>query len=280
MKKYIYTILAATALLSSCSQDADNEVAGRQPKGITSVSVSTWETNSDVDDGTDNTMVNWESGDHLGVFGTDNSSKAVGPADFTLEGDGGSTSGAFRNDLSTISTIQAMMYPYQTSATWDNANGKLTCEIPTVQTATDGSYDKTAAVMYSIGSSTNATLKYANAFLQVHVGTNNIHAITVYGSTALSGKVEITDGGVTAASSGSTEHVTFEADSENGALRAGGHIIAVKPGVYNDVFIAYKYTDHTAKVKSITDGLTLTAGYCTTISVDFSTGTVRQAKQL
>ncbi len=173
-----------------------------------------------------------------------------------------------------------MMYPYQTSATWDNANGKLTCEIPTVQTATDGSYDKTAAVMYSIGSSTNATLKYANAFLQVHVGTNNIHAITVYGSTALSGKVEITDGGVSAASSGSQKHVTIEADSENGTLRTGGYIIAVKPGVFNDVFIAYKYTDHTAKVKALTGSLTLTAGYCTTISVDFSTGTVRQAKQL
>jgi len=281
MKKYIYTIVATTAMLASCSQDAElNEVIDNQSKTITEIGATTSAETRAVVSSTDNTKVNWESGDKLGVFGTG----ASGVVDYTLDGTTGTTSGTFKNASSTITAIQAMMYPYQSTATW--ASSTLTCEIPTVQTATAGSFDKNAAIMYGIGSSTNATLNYAVAFLKVNIpsGTTNVHAISVYSSTALSGKVDITSTGVAAASAGSESYVTLQADASNGALAAGDYYIAVLPGTLADLSIAYKYTDHTAKAKQSSNSggssLTLAAGHIKAISANFSTGTVRDAVQL
>jgi len=281
MKKYIYTIVAASAMLASCSQDADfTENNQPQSKTITEIGASTSAESRAVISSTDNTKVNWESGDKLGVFGTGES----GVVDYTLDGTTGTTSGTFKNAESSLTAIQAMMYPYQSAATW--ASSTLTCEIPTVQTATAGSFDKNAAIMYYIGSSTNAPLNYAVAFLKVNIpsGTTNVHVISVYSSTALSGKVDITSTGVAAASAGSESYVTLQADASNGTLEAGDYYIAVKPGTLADLSIAYKYTDHTAKAKQSSNSggssLTLAAGHIKAISANFATGTVRDAKQL
>jgi len=279
MKKYIYTIVAVTAMLASCSQDAEfNEIIDNQSKAITEIGASTSAETRAVISSSDNTKVNWETGDQLGAFGEG----ATGAVAYTLDGTGGSTSGTFKNASSTIIAVQAMMYPYQNTATW--ASSTLTCEIPTVQTATAGSFDKNAAIMYSIGSETNATLNYGVAFLKVNIpsGTTNVHAITVYSSTALSGKVDITSTGVAAASTGSQTYVTLQADASNGALAAGDYYIAVKPGSKENLSIAYKYTDHTAKAKQGSSGgsLFLEKGHVKAISADFNTGTVREAKQL
>jgi len=292
MKKYIYTIVAATAMLASCSQDAElNGIIDNQSKAITEIGATTSAGTRAVISSSDNTKVNWESGDQIGAIGKISSGDPnyVNYA-YTLNGAGGSTSGTFKNDASPIEYVSFVMYPYQSTANYDDNDDKLTCEIPTVQTATAGSFDKAAAIMYQFGTGgndINLTLDYAVAFLKVNIpsGTTNVHAITVYSSTALSGKVDITYGfggaSVTAASSGSQTYVTLQADATNGALADGkDYYIAVKPDTLENLSIAYKYTDHTAKAKQGGSNLTLAAGHVKTIKADFTSGTVHEAKQL
>jgi len=286
MKKYIYTIVAATAMLASCSQDAElNEVINNQPKAITEIGASTWATTRAKVDGTDNTKVNWESGDQLGVFGEG----ATGVVAYTLDGTAGSTSGTFKNAESTITTVQAMMYPYQSTATW--AESKLTCEIPPVQTATVGSFDKAAAIMYSIGSSTDATLDYAVNFLKVTISSSetDVHAITISSDDYLSGTVKLSSSGV---EEGTLKSVTLVASGyPESCLAAGDYYIAVKKlatGGYTNPSISYTYiysSNHTAIVKTKAGSSSLqfaTGTNVKPISVNFSSGIVtdRTAKQL
>ena len=284
MKKYIYSIVAATALFASCSQDAElNEIGNTDPNAITTIGASTELSSRAIVSSLDNTKVNWEDGDQLGVLGTNSSSEAKNLA-YTLNDGSGTTSGIFSNGSSDITSISAIMYPYQENATW--ANGKLTCEIPFVQTATKGSFDKAAAIMYSIGNTSEVALDYAVNFLKVTVTEDNVHAISISSTTtALSGKMEITSGGV-AAASGSLNSVTLTAGKGN-VLAAGDYYIAVKAGNIENPTISYVYynDDHTATEKSKAGSGTLTFAENTnvkTVKVNFSNGTVttRKAVQL
>ena len=284
MKKYIYSIVAATALFASCSQDAElNEIDNTDPNAITTIGASTELSSRAIVSSLDNTKVNWEDGDQLGVLGTNSSSEAKNLA-YTLNDGSGTTSGIFSNGSSDITSISAIMYPYQENATW--ANGKLTCEIPFVQTATKGSFDKAAAIMYSIGNTSEVALDYAVNFLKVTVTEDNVHAISISSTTtALSGKMEITSGGV-AAASGSLNSVTLTAGKGN-VLAAGDYYIAVKAGNIENPTISYVYynDDHTATEKSKAGSGTLTFAENTnvkTVKVNFSNGTVttRKAVQL
>ena len=287
MKKYIYSIVAATALFASCSQDAElNEIGNTDPKAITTIGASTEISTRAVVSSADYTKVNWETGDQLGVLGANGSSEARNLA-YTLDGVGGSTIGTFKNESSDITAISAVMYPYQDSATW--ADSKLTCEIPSVQTPTKvGSFDKAAAIMYSIGSTTNVALNYAVNFLKVTISETetNVHAITISSTTtALSGKMEITSEGVSAATSGSQRYVTLTA-GEGNVLAVGDYYIAVKAGDIENPTISYVYynDDHTATEKSKAGSGTLafkSGKNVRTISVaDWSGATERKAFQL
>jgi len=283
MKNFFFTIVAASAMLASCSQDAElNEIIDNQPKAITEIGASTSAETRAVVGSKNISIVKWELYDQLGVFGTG----ATGVVAYTLNSTAGLTSGTFKNDASTITAIQAMMYPYQSTATW--AESKLTCEIPTVQTATRGSFDKAAAIMYSIGSSTHATLNYAVNFLKVNIplGTNNVHAITIGSDDYLSGTVKLTSTGV---EEGTAKSVTLVASGgTNKCLLPGDYYIAVKKGNITSPSISYTYinsTAHTAEVKTKAGSSTLTFAEGTNvkpISVNFEKGTVtvRKAVQL
>ena len=284
MKKYIYSIVAATALFASCSQDAElNEIGNADSKAITTIGASTEISTRAVVSSTDNTKINWETGDQLGVFGTNSSSEAKNLA-YTLNSGSGTTSGTFSNGSSDITAISAIMYPYQENATW--ADSKLTCEIPYMQTAAKGSFDKAAAIMYSIGNTTDVTLNYAVNFLKVTVTEENVHSISISSTTtALSGKMEITSGGV-AAASGSLNSVTLTAGKGN-VLAAGDYYIAVKAGNIENPSISYVYynDDHTATEKTKAGSGTLTFAENTNVKpvkVNFTNGTVttRKAVQL
>ena len=186
MKKYIFTVFAVAAVLSSCSKSLElNEDINSGAEAITTIGASTEISTRAVVSSSDNTKVLWQDGDQLGVLGA-NSSPVARNLAYTLDGVGGSTTGTFKNETSDITAISAVMYPYQENATW--ANGKLTCEIPSVQKATVGSFDKDAAIMYSIGNTINVQLNYAVNFLKVTVSETNVHAISISSSDALSGK--------------------------------------------------------------------------------------------
>lgn len=285
MKRYIYTIVAFAAMLASCSQDAElNEVIDNQPMDITQVGATTWAATRAAVDATDNTIVNWQAGDALSVF---SSTSASGGSKFTTTST--RTAGIFNivADQPTISAVTAMMYPYQATATWDNDNSKLTCEIPSVQSATKGSFDKAAAIMYNIGSDTEPTLTYAVNFLKVTVNEGNVHSICISSSKELSGKMEITSNAISPVSGSSLNSVVLVAPA-NKVLEPGDYYIAIKKGDILSPEISYTYyntANHTATVKTKAGSSTISFSSgknVKLISVDFSKGSVtsRNAVQL
>ena len=281
MKKYIFTVFAVAAVLSSCSKSLEpNGDINSGAEAITTIGASTEISTRAVVSSSDDTKVNWEAGDKLGVLG--NSSSEARNLAYTLDGNAGSTTGTFKNETSDITAISAVMYPYQENATW--ANGKLTCEIPSVQKATVGSFDKDAAIMYSIGNTINVQLNYAVNFLKVTVSETNVHAISISSSDALSGKMEITSSGVTEASSGSLKAVTL-IPATGDVLPTGDYYIAVKAGNIANPTISYVYynDDHTATEKTKAGSGTLTFAEGTnvkSISVNWTGPTERKAFQL
>ena len=286
MKKIIFSIAAVAAMFASCSQDADLEIVdnGAKAEAITSVNASSESgTRAEVD----GTSIKWQTGDKLGVLGTNASSEAKNTA-YTLSSGEGTTTGSFTNGSSDITTISATMYPYQEGAIWDATNSKLTLEIPSVQTGVKGSFDPKAAIMYAFGSSTDQALKLAVNFLKVTIGAGetNVHSITISSTTTvLSGKMEVTSSSVTAASEGTFKSVTLTAGA-NQCFEAGDYYIAVKAGDIGSPSVSYVYynNDHTAteKTKAGTSTLAFDGKNVRPITANFSEGTIteRTAVQL
>ncbi len=287
MKKYIYTILAVAATFSSCSKGLEvNDNINNDSKAITTIG-ATVESTRAVVSSSDNTKVNWENGDQLGVLGTNGSYVAKTLA-YDLIAGSGSTLGTFQNNSSDITAISAIMYPYQEYATW--ADSKLTCEIPPVQTAVKGSFDKNAAVMYSIGHTIDVELGYAVRFLKLTIGAGDtdIHSITFSSpSTALSGRVEVTTSGVAAVTDQSLKSVTLTA-GKNQTFTEGEYYIAIVPGdIVTPTISIIRYEDgHKAKeyYKDGSGNLVFASGTnVKPVTVDFSTiatATGREAVQL
>ena len=286
MKKFIFSFAVVAAMFASCSQDADLEIVdnGAKAEAITSVNASSESGTRAVVDGT---SIKWQTGDKLGVLGTNTSSEAKNTA-YTLSSGEGTTTGSFTNNDSEINTISATMYPYQEGAAWDATNSKLTLEIPSVQTGVKGSFDPKAAIMYAFGSSTDQALKLAVNFLKVTIGAGetNVHSITISSTTTvLSGKMEVTSSSVTAAPEGTFKSVTLTAGA-NKCFEAGDYYIAVKAGDIVSPYVSYVYynNDHTAteKTKAGTTTLAFDGKNVRGISANFSSGTVttRTAVQL
>lgn len=287
MKKIIFSFAVVAAMFASCSQDADLEIVdnGAKAEAITSVNASSESGTRAVVDGT---SIKWQTGDELGVLGTNASSEAKNTA-YTLSSGEGTTTGSFTNGSSDITTISATMYPYQEGAIWDATNSKLTLEIPSVQTGVKGSFDPKAAIMYAFGSSTDQALKLAVNFLKVTIGAGetNVHSITISSTTTvLSGKMEVTSSSVTAASEGTFKSVTLTAGA-NKCFEAGDYYIAVKAGDIESPSVSYVYYDNanhkaTEKTKAGTSTLAFDGKNVRTITANFSSGTVttRTAVQL
>lgn len=287
MKKIIFSFAAVAAMFASCSQDADLEIVdnGAKAEAITSVNASSESGTRAVVDGT---SIKWQTGDELGVLGTNASSEAKNTA-YTLSSGEGTTTGSFTNGSSDITTISATMYPYQEGAIWDATNSKLTLEIPSVQTGVKGSFDPKAAIMYAFGSSTDQALKLAVNFLKVTIGAGetNVHSITISSTTTvLSGKMEVTSSSVTAASEGTFKSVTLTAGA-NQCFVAGDYYIAVKAGDIVSPSVSYVYYDDanhkaTEKTKAVTSTLAFDGKNVRTITANFSEGTIteRTAVQL
>lgn len=292
MKKYIYTIVALATMLASCSQDAElNQVVDNQQEGITQVCPSTEVTSRAAVDATNNTKVLWQAvddnrWDDLSVFGA---SSAAGGSMFSVtEESNDRSTGTFVLELGqpAISTITAMMYPYQATATWDNTNKKLTCEIPAVQTPTKGSFDRKAAIMYNIGNETAPALRFAVNFLKVTVTETNVHSICISSTAPIAGKMDITSSAITPVTGATLNNVALVA-GEFQVIEPGIYYIAVKKGDIPSPSISYTYynDNHTATVKTKAGASDITfARYKNVmpVSVDFSTGniTTRNAIQL
>lgn len=285
MKNYIFALAATAAMLASCSLDEVFEKAdnGTSAPAITTISVSSGNsTRAVLNEG----VIKWETGDKLGVFGPNASHEAKNVA-YTLTSGSGSTSGEFCSMKSDITSISALMYPYQENASF--ASEKLTFEIPTVQKGVKGSFDKNAAIMYAIGSSANQQLSFAVNFLKVTIpGASRVRSITISSpSTTLTGKMELTGGNVSTVADEGCNYVKLTADPGQ-TLSVGDYYIAVKPGEIVTPTIRYVVEDELfgskiliEKSKTSSNNIQFTTRI-TPISVDFNTGdvTTREAYQI
>lgn len=229
MKKYILSFAAVAAMLASCSQDdhleiAGNDTANNTPQPITTIYASSENGTRAAVNGSDRTQILWQDGDAMKVF---NSGMT---ASYSLNDGAGTTSGVFENAESSITGIEAVMYPYQEDATY--TNNKLSFEIPTVQEGVIGSFDKNAAIMYAIGSSVNPQLSLAVNFLKVTIPNGDVvRSVAISSpSTPLTGMMELQDGNVSEVIGEGCNYVRLIPADGATYFAAGDYYIAVKPG--------------------------------------------------
>lgn len=231
MKKYILALAAVAAMLVSCSQDdnleavengMENSTENSTPQPITTIYASSYDggTRAAVND--DGTRILWQEGDKIGVM---NSSMNT---PYTLSNGVGTTSGEFSNAESGITSIDAVMYPYQENATYTNR--KLSFEIPSVQEGVPGSFDKKAAIMYSLGPSANQQLSLAVNFLKITIPTR-VRSVTISSpTTSLTGNMELEGGNVSAVTDKGCNYVRLVPADGNKYFISDDYYIAVKPG--------------------------------------------------
>ena len=283
-------MLSAGAMtLASCSSDDD--IASKYISNVTTLTASTpgsEVTSRTTVDGSDNTKVDWQTGDKLSIFdGTNNDQ-------YTLSGGEGTTTGSFTG--TSTGTPAAALYPYNSDASYDGS--VITATIPSEQTATAGTYDPAAGLMVGTVSGTTITFKHACAYLRVvapdtEVGEDGdgngtgytltkITINTAEMATALTGKAKFTpsDGSFTAVETSASVALTgtFTQNSE--------YYAAILP-ISSDakLVISYVYVSTTnhqcvVKTKASNNTLTLAAGHTKKLSAVTSGLTARQGVQL
>lgn len=281
MKKYILSFATVAAMLASCGQDdsleaVENGTENNTPQPITTIYASSENGSRAVVNG-DGSRILWQEGDRIGVL---NSSMTTS---FTLSSGAGTTSGEFSNAESGITSISAVMHPYQEDATF--ANNKLSFEIPTVQEGVAGSFGKNAAIMYAIGSSANQQLSLAVNFLKVNIPNDDVvRSVTISSpSTPLTGKMELQDGNVSAVTGKGCNYVRLVPADGATYFARGDYYIAVKPGEIVTPTISFiEFKNNCAlqeKSKTSTNNIQFSGNNnVVPLTVDFNT--TRTAEQL
>ena len=285
---------AGVMTLASCSSDdglAGTNSSNGQISKVTTLTASTpgsEVTSRSAIDGTDNTKVDWQSGDALSVFdGTNNNQ-------YTLSSGEGTTSGTFTGTPS--GTPAAALYPYNSEASYDGS--VITATIPSEQTATADTYDPAAGLMVGTVSGTAITFKHACAYLRVvapdtEVGEDGdgngtgytLTKITINTAdmgTALTGKATFSpsDGSFTAVETSAS--VTLTGTFTQGAE----YYAAILPiSSATKLVISYVYESTTyqrciVRTKASSNTLTLAAGHTKKLPAVTSGFTDRDAVQL
>ena len=152
MKKYILPFMSIAMLMAmaSCSS-SDDEVAEIKeesklvPMTFTATQESNVGTRTALDAGS---QVLWKTGDKISVF--DGYNDTDHNRSFTLEGDGGETSGSFTGTASSQATSFTAVYPYTDEAMCFPVGMVEDITLPAEQTATEGSFDPKAALMMAV----------------------------------------------------------------------------------------------------------------------------------
>lgn len=164
MRKYIYSLLAFAAIVSfaSCSSE-DNNIAENGDNTKVMTFTATQEDNAPATrtaiSSTNNKAIVWKSGDQISVFDDSKNNQ------FTLKSGEETNSATFEGSAASANTYTAV-YPYQSGAT---LSGKTVNNVTlkATQTATEGSFDKTTALMMALGNSTNLAFKNAVGYVKV-----------------------------------------------------------------------------------------------------------------
>ena len=275
MKKYILSFAAVAAMLASCSQDDHLEIAGNDTadstlQPITTIYASSENGSRAVVDGS---RILWQEGDRIGVL---NSSMNIA---YTLSNGVGTTIGEFSNAESGITSIDAVMYPYQQDATYDYYD--LSFEIPTVQEGVRGSFDKNAAIMYGFGSSANQQLSLAVNFLKITIPVG-VRSVTISSpTTSLTGKMKLSGGNVSAVTDKGCNYVRLIPANGAEYFISDDYYIAVKPGeiVTPTITFVRNYLTFNNALQEISKTSTKNIQFSDNknvvpLKVDFTTGTI------
>ena len=165
MRKYIYSLLAFTAIVSfaSCSSE-DNNIAENGDNTKVMTFTATQEDNAPATrtaiSSTNNKAIVWKSGDQISVFDGSKNNQ------FTLKSGEETNSATFGGTAAASATTYTAVYPYQSEATL-SGNSVNNVTLKATQTATPGSFDKTTALMMAQGKSTNLSFKNAVGYVKV-----------------------------------------------------------------------------------------------------------------
>ncbi len=250
--------IAMLMAMASCSS-SDDAVAENNVEGklVQMTFTATQESNVDTRSalGTGNSVV-WKSGDKISVFdgsGIENNHK------FTLDGDGGSTSGSFTgtaaSNPNTLGNNYYAVYPYTEGACLEeNSHYSIIKDItlPSTQTAIKDSFDPKAALMIAKSSDKN-NLNFQNVVSLVKVTTEfdcrRIELkVNEYSDGPIAGKGTVdwsdTNPSISIMSDDS-KSIVLKPEEGKDKIEAGTYYIAVKPGNYTAGWsISFTSTDY------------------------------------
>ena len=226
MKKYAYILAAAIAALACTKENPSNPSLDEEPEEpVQGVEMTFGATLEQTKAGISDNKTVWAATDHISVF------DGVANCDFKSKGEGVSTT--FTGTASAADNYYAL-YPYQATASC--SEGVITATVPSVQTATPGSFDPAAALMVARGSQ-NFEFKNVCSLIKVTVPADvtGITSIEFSGNDNenIAGEVSISfDGsGLPAATGAGVKTITLKAAKET--LAAGDYYIAALPNTYS-----------------------------------------------
>ena len=173
MKKYILPLMSIAMLMAmaSCSS-SDDEVAEikEESKLVPMTFTATQESNAGTRSAlsTGNSVI-WQTSDKISVF--DGYNDTDHNRSFTLEGDGGETSGSFTGTASSTATSFTAVYPYTEGAQLESDGSVSGITLPAEQTAYKDSFDPKAALMMAY-TEDKSQLNFKNVVSLVKVTTD------------------------------------------------------------------------------------------------------------
>ena len=243
MKKNMIIAAAVLASAVACTKEIE-EPSALDGKVQMSFAVSTEQTKT-VLEGANKTF--WTGVEKLSIF--DGESNNLFAAELATP----SATAEFTGKAATAQTYYAL-YPYNSAAKLSGTT--VSTELPAVQTATKGTFDPSAALLFGTADGTLVSLKNLTAMLKLTVPAN-VTSIEVDGNgTALAGSVNINV--ESSELSGATaSKVTL---SGKGALEAGTYYIAVAPATVSGLSVKLIDSANSKYIlRSVADARTLAA---------------------
>ena len=243
MKKNMIIAAAVLASAVACTKEIE-EPSALDGKVQMSFAVSTEQTKT-VLEGANKTF--WTGVEKLSIF--DGESNNLFAAELATP----SATAEFTGKAATAQTYYAL-YPYNSAAKLSGTT--VSTELPAVQTATKGTFDPSAALLFGTADGTSVSLKNLTAMLKLTVPAN-VASIEVDGNgTALAGSVNVNV--ESAELSGATaSKVTL---SGKGALEAGTYYIAVAPATVSGLSVKLIDSANSKYIlRSVADARTLAA---------------------
>ena len=254
MKKITKTIIALSVLAGLASCNKEQPIAPVTPEGndgMIALTLTAGQENAETRaaiDSKDSKIIDWSAKDSISIFDGDNVNSK-----FTLKDeDAGKSSGKFSGLVTkTSESGYTALYPYQSGAKY-NGTKISGVVLKSAQTATVGSFDPEAALMYAQSTTADGALEFKNIVGYVKFTTDfecrKITLISDNSTDVLAGTADITPGDnpKVSVTSGSASQVSLSPAS--GTISAGTYYIAIMPGKLQYGFrMIFTMTDGTEK---------------------------------